>query len=383
MRDLVGPIGLVVLQSTGFCNIDCSYCYLPNRSDPRRTMDLATVARVAQLIFDSPLLKGDIDLVWHAGEPLSLPPQYYSQAIEVIEKVKPSGVAVHYGVQTNGTLIDDEWIDLFKRHQFNVGISLDGPRDLHDANRKYRSGQGSYDRVTAGISRLQARGYPFHVIGVLTELSLTRVQDLVKFYWQLRPTAIGLNVEEIEARNRHSSLFDALRGKKFDCFVTEFLNEAAMQEFRIEIRDFARTMSWLIVGKPEDNDQVVPLRILNVAWNGDLSTFSPELLALTGAESRRFVFGNVRDCRALTEMLDDKRFVAAFREISRGVAKCADECEYFRVCDGGAPVNKLSETGRLDTTETNFCRLTKKTWVDACLQFASSIDSRFELTTVV
>jgi uncharacterized protein len=139
-------------------------------------------------------------------------------------------------------------------------------------------------------------------------------------------------------------------------------------------------MSWVVAGKPEDNDLVVPLRIVNVAWNGDLSTFCPELLALTGADGRRFVFGNVRDCRALTDILEDERFVSAAGEIWRGVARCEEQCGYFRVCGGGAPVNKLSETGRLDSTETNFCRLTKKTWVDACLQLASTADSRFELT---
>ena len=380
MRHLVGPIGLVVLQSTAFCNIDCRYCYLPNRSDRRQTMDLATVERAAQLIFASPHLKDELDVVWHAGEPLTVPPEYYSAAIEIIDKAKPDGLTIHYGFQTNGTLIDDAWIDLFERHRINVGVSLDGPRDLHDANRKYRNGEGSYDRAMAGIERLRARGYPFHVIGVLTAQSLHRARDLVEFYWQLRPTSIGLNIEEVEAQNRHSSLYAADAGAAFDRFVAELLNEAAAQNTPIEIRDFARTMSWVIAGKPEDNDLVVPLRIVNVAWNGDLSTFCPELLALTGADGRRFVFGNVRDCRTLTDILEDERFVSAAAEIWRGVARCEEQCEYFRVCGGGAPVNKLSETGRLDTTETSFCRLTKKAWVDACLQLASATDSRFELT---
>src|SRR5262245_40619619 len=97
-----GPIGLVVLQSTGFCNIDCAYCYLPDRANPRHTMTLATVAEVARLIFDRPLLKHEVDIVWHAGEPLTMPPAYYRQAIEIIERQRPQDVAVHYGIQTNG-----------------------------------------------------------------------------------------------------------------------------------------------------------------------------------------------------------------------------------------------------------------------------------------
>lgn len=382
MIDPVGPIGLVVLQSTGFCNIDCSYCYLPGRASRARTMDLATVARTARLIFGSHLLKPEFDLVWHAGEPLTLPPEYYDEAIDIIEAAKPHGVTVRYGIQTNGTLIDDDWIDLFRRRNITVGVSLDGPRDLHDANRKLRSGAGSFDRTMAGIRRLKARGHPFHVIGVVTAATLPRAADLVAFYWRLRPTAIGLNIEEIEAENRRSSLDEGCV-ERFAGFVNAFLNEAAAQDEPIEIREFARTMSSLLAGKPEDNDQVVPLRMVNVAWNGDLSTYCPELMALTGDAGERFIFGNVFLCDSLSDLLDDERFRAVLAQIDRGVARCAGECDYFQFCGGGAPVNKLCETGRLDATETLFCRLTKKTWVDACLRFANAPESRFEMSVKV
>jgi uncharacterized protein len=374
---------LVVLQSTGFCNIDCAYCYLPGRANRANTMDLSTVARTARLIFESPLLKPEFDLVWHAGEPLTQAPGYYDEAISIIEAERPHGVTIHYGMQTNGTLIDDDWIDLFERRHINIGVSLDGPRDLHDANRRLRNGAGSFDRVMAGIGRLRARSYPFHIIGVVTAATLPRAAELVAFYWRLRPTAIGLNVEEIEAENRSSSLADEGCAGRFAVFVDDFLNEAAAQDEPIEIRDFARTMSSLVAGKPEDNDQVVPLRMVNVAWNGDVSTFCPELMALTGATGERFIFGNVHVCEALDEILDDERFRAARTQINRGVAACADACDYFRFCGGGAPVNKLCETGRLDATETLFCRLTKKTWVDACLRFANAPESRFEMSVKV
>jgi len=168
MRAAFGPVGLVVLQSTGFCNIDCSYCYLPDRAKPHQRMELATVAAAARLIFHGAVPDQEIDLVWHAGEPLTLPPDYYDQAIAIIEAARPESVRIAYGIQSNGTLIDDAWIDFFERHSVTLGISLDGPRDLHDSHRKYRSGAGSHDRAVAGIAKLQARGYPFHFIGVLT-----------------------------------------------------------------------------------------------------------------------------------------------------------------------------------------------------------------------
>jgi uncharacterized protein len=159
------------------------------------------------------------------------------------------------------------------------------------------------------------------------------------------------------------------------------LSEAARQDDPgVAIRDFQRTMAALISGTPEDNDQVVPLRIVNIAFNGNISTFSPELLALDSAERERFVFGNVHHCAALSDILEDPRFIATYGEIRCGIESCSRECGYFQYCGGGAPVNKLSETGALNATETDFCRLTKKAWVNASLKFADTPGSRFELT---
>ncbi|SHG26030.1 cyclophane-forming radical SAM/SPASM peptide maturase GrrM/OscB [Bradyrhizobium erythrophlei] len=378
---VAGPIGLVVLQSTGFCNIDCAYCYLPDRANPRQTMELSTVGEVARLIFDSRLLKHDLDIVWHAGEPLTLSPDYYAQAIGIIERRRSQGVDVHYGIQTNATLIDDNWIDLFERHAISVGVSLDGPRDLHDRNRKYRNGAGSHDRAVAGIAKLQARGYPFHFIGVVTTPSLSRGAELVDYYQRFGPTAIGLNIEELEAHNTRSALYDNCDRTTFERFIGDVLLEAARPgDTPVVLRDFQRTLSSLLAGTPEDNDQVIPLRILNVAHNGDISTFSPELLALEAGQRQRFIFGNVHQCAALPDILSDARFVSAYREISQGVKNCAGACEYFQYCGGGAPVNKLSETGSLQATETTFCAFTKKAWVDVCLRLANAQGNQFEVS---
>ncbi len=215
---------------------------------------------------------------------------------------------------------------------------------------------------------------------MVTAHTLPRAAELIRYYWGLHPTAVGLNIDEREAQNRNSSL-DGVAAATFEQFIAALLQEAARQnDPRIALRDFQRTMSSLISGKPEDNDQVIPLRIVNVAFNGDISTFSPELLALDADLRQRFIFGNVHRCGSLLDILDDARFVAAHGEIHRGVERCARECEYFQYCGGGAPVNKLCEKNTLDVAETNFCRLTKKAWINSCLRLVETPDSRFELT---
>jgi uncharacterized protein len=216
---------------------------------------------------------------------------------------------------------------------------------------------------------------------VVTTPSLSRGSELVDYYQRFGPTAIGLNIEELEAHNTRSSLYENCDRATFERFIGEVLLEAARPgDSPVVLRDFQRTLSSLLAGTPEDNDQVIPLRILNIAHNGDISTFSPELLALEAGQRQRFIFGNVHRCGALQDILSDARFVSAYREIGRGVENCAGACEYFQYCGGGAPVNKLSETGSLEATETTYCAFTKKAWVDVCLRLANAPGNRFEVS---
>jgi uncharacterized protein len=118
---------------------------------------------------------------------------------------------------------------------------------------------------------------------------------------------------------------------------------------------------------------VVPFGMLNVACNGDVSTFSPELLGLKNAAYDDFIIGNV-----LTHSLADMQAGATLqrmaRDIARGVEACRQGCEYFSVCGGGAPVNKLTENGSFASDRTRFCELTQMVPIDLILDALERID---------
>ena len=133
----IGPIQQVVLQPTPFCNIDCRYCYLPNRED-RRQMAPATAALALRRVFESGRGDDRIEVRWHAGEPLTVGPAFYREALAAIHAVTPSGVQVRHTLQTNGTLVDEDWCRMFLEEGIEIGLSIDGPADLHDRNRRTR-----------------------------------------------------------------------------------------------------------------------------------------------------------------------------------------------------------------------------------------------------
>ena len=360
-------IETIVVQPTPFCNIDCTYCYLPNRRD-RSVMSSDTIRALFERVFGSGWSAPSITVIWHAGEPLVLPPSYYRDAFNLIETLRPSNIGLRHSIQTNGMLITDAWCELFRTYNVGIGVSLDGPRELHDAHRLTRSGQGTFDRTMSGIRRLQQHGVAFHVITVLTAASLHDPDALVRFYLDAGIDQICFNVEESEGDHTSELFATADLRHRFAAFLDRFWRRARETGRFSYIREIDGMLPRIL--RPEEatmgNEQVVAFGMLNVASNGDVSSFSPELLGLKDHRYNNFIIGNVH-----THTLEQMRTSAPMRQmaqdIERGVALCRDTCDYFSVCGGGAPVNKLTENGRFTTDRTRFCELTQMVPTDLIL----------------
>jgi uncharacterized protein len=360
-------IETLVIQPTPFCNIACSYCYLPSRSD-RTVMTQETLQALFARVFASGWVCSPLTVIWHAGEPLVLPVAYYRDAFELIEGMRPKDVCLRHSIQTNGMLITPEWCELFLEYDVGIGVSVDGPRHLHDAHRLTRSGRGTFDKTMAGIRQLQKQAVPFHVITVLSEASLDDPDGLVDFYMEAGIDQVCFNVEESEG-DHHSGLFGMpdLR-QRFQVFLDRFWRLARHSGRFGFIREIDAMLPRIL--RPEDaamtNPQVVPFGMLNVACNGDVSSFSPELLGLRNAEYGDFIIGNVHT-HTLVQMAASAAMQSMSRDIARGIEACRRACEYFSICGGGAPINKLTESGSFASERTRYCELTHMVPTDLIL----------------
>jgi uncharacterized protein len=361
-------IQLLVVQPTPFCNIDCRYCYLPDRAN-KAVVSENTLKNLFSQVFASGWADDGLSVVWHAGEPMVLPIAFYRRAFALIDELKPAEIPLNHSFQTNGTLLSDAWADFIVAAKINLGVSIDGPRRFHDMNRVNRAGRGTFDKAVAGVRLLRRRGVPFHVISVLTAESLASPSEMFDFYLAEGIDHVCFNVEESEGDHRSESFAEAGIEDAYYRFLSEFWRLSAAHpgkiEFIREIDDAQRN-----VLRPREanfsNQLTTPFAVISVDWSGNIATFSPELLGLKNALYDDFILGNVN--RDRLDELADRPLLARMRaDIDAGVAMCRESCEYFSVCGGGEPVNKLAENGSFATSETTYCRVTKMRATDLIL----------------
>lgn len=358
-------VKLLVLQPTPFCNIDCDYCYLANRLSTKKMLPKQAVEIVDRLV-SAGVVGTDLSMVWHAGEPLTLPPSYYREAFEGLF-ARRYPFTIRHSFQTNAMLINDEWCDLFQRWNINVGVSVDGPASIHDAHRKDRVGKGTHAKVMEGIRTLQRRSVPFHAIAVVTAESLLHPEEVFDFFLNTGIDRLGFNIEELEGANKTSSV----AGDKISNVRRFFEVMAECQErcqHKISIREFENARAAIqglrggsspgsSQGSSQDvrNDQTESFAILTVAWDGSVTAFSPELIDAKSKDYGDFILGNIlRD--SIADIFSAPKYTRIANAIEEGCKRCAQTCQYFSVCGGGAPSNKYFENGSFESTETVYCR---------------------------
>ncbi|HVT95869.1 MAG TPA: radical SAM protein, partial [Acidobacteriaceae bacterium] len=181
MTKPIGPI----------CNLDCSYCFYLEKEKlypgtRQWAMAPAILERyIRQYIAAQPL--DEIHFAWQGGEPTLLGIDFFRTVVELQQKYA-AGKTIHNALQTNGTLLDDAWCEFFADNDFLVGLSIDGPRELHDSYRVDKGGAPTFDRVLRGLNRLKAHQVDFNTLTVVNRRNSEHPLEVYRF---LRDTGSG------------------------------------------------------------------------------------------------------------------------------------------------------------------------------------------------
>lgn len=348
----------VIVQPETLCNLNCGYCYLPFRHK-RNRMPLDVARAVAESVRPWTAY-GTVDVCWHGGEPLATGRTHLGRLMDAF-----NGLDVKHGVQTNATLIDDAWCEFFAERSMYVGVSIDGDSS-DNANRMDRKGEPAYEKAMQGISRLIAHGHGVYAIAVVSDPTPERARRLYDFAVESGLSELGVNIEEQEGVNASTNAYDR---ETMIAFWAELM-AAWSENPAVRLRELGRTLAYVdaVLKRGGDSIRQPPFvdPLPTVAYDGSVTLISPELAGFSNAQGS-FSSGNVLEA-TLDEIISHGADVPWVAEFAHGLDACKATCPYFDFCGGGQPANRYFEHGRMDGTETDFCRNSKIALLEGVLQ---------------
>lgn len=180
------PAFHVLIKPTGaICNLDCKYCFFLSKEmlypgSPFRMADDLLETYLKQLLESH--RAPEVDVAWQGGEPTLMGLDFFKRSIELVNKLKCFGQQIQYTIQTNGTLLNDEWCAFFKENNFLVGLSMDGPKDLHDVYRVNKGGSGSFDQVMRGVNFMKKHQVDFNILCTVHAANQDQPLQVYRFF---------------------------------------------------------------------------------------------------------------------------------------------------------------------------------------------------------
>jgi len=350
----------VVLKLAERCNLACPYCYYFFQENKLSEISRPLIPEKTVHAVAAFLRKGALELNikhiylgLHGGEPTLLPKQRFDRLCTILREALDDVTELHLGMQTNGTLIDEEWIALFAKHQVMVGVSIDGPKDVHDQSRPDRRGRGSYDNTVRGLRLLQAASADNRIppTGVLcvANASLDGREVMRHFAEELNVT--GLNL--LLPRQGHGDATLAPQAqwtRYFGEIIDYWMNSA--QKKPIKVYMISEIMKAMM---SEDNAQRLDFRranrhnVITISAEGYLGP-DDNIMALDDAFCRSDV---TIENTSLREFFASPMWRSLVGDVDAAPEKCAD-CEWFRTCRSGDLFNRY-KSGEGFSSPSVFC----------------------------
>ncbi len=178
-------LSLLIKPSSSLCNIACTYCFYLDESVNRATachnvMSIDTAEALIARAFEYE--NRCVNFMFQGGEPLLAGFEFFEKFHELADKHNTQSIAVNFSLQTNAMFVDDRWAEFFGKHNYLLGVSLDGTKEIHDKYRIHKDGGGSFDKVVRGIACLEKYDVPFNILTVLTDESALRADEILEFF---------------------------------------------------------------------------------------------------------------------------------------------------------------------------------------------------------
>ena len=349
-QQLRQPLSALIKPTSSRCNLDCAYCFYlekqalyPWKDHPTLSLDTFEVFLRQYAEVSAP----SFSLAWQGGEPTLMGLEFFERAVALEAKVakETSGgrqATVMNALQTNGVLVDEDWARFLRDWRFLVGVSIDGPAEVHDRYRRDRAGSPTHDRVMAGIESLRRFGVEFNVLVVVSQANVHAPRetfrwlvgqgfDNLQFIPCVEPAAGasvragGLTPESITPAE-----YGSFMNGVFDAWL-----EAGFRKVRVRSLD---NLAQMLLGMPSESCQLAEsCGYVLLEHNGDIY---PCDFFVEGD----WLLGNVHET-TVAAMLAGERFAAFHRLKGSQHAECRG-CRWRPLCQGECPRYRITATGR-------------------------------------
>jgi uncharacterized protein len=355
----------VLAKPTGaVCNLDCKYCFFLSKqalypdSDFRMADDLLETY-VRQLLESQP---EQVTIAWQGGEPTLMGLEFFECGMELVKRHSRPGQRVEHTIQTNGTRLDDVWAEFFKRHNFLVGLSVDGPRELHDVYRVDKGGKGTFDQVMRGWEFLKKHGVETNILCTVHAGNVEHAVEVYRFfrdglgagYMQFIPIVErgdanliplanvgwgprGSDVRPLYVQSGDRVTDRSVRPEQLGRFLVDTFDEWVRHDVgRVFVQLFDVTLGAhvgqysLCVFSPACGDAVA------LEHTGDL--YSCDHFVEPG-----YLLGNIREAH-MADLVASARQRKFGMDKRDALPKYCRECDVLYACNGGCPKDRFAMT---------------------------------------
>ncbi len=333
MTQLIRPFNIMVKPVCGTCNLDCTYCYYTMKPDELYPgvkdfqMSEDVLESFTRQYLDAMPIQCDIG--WQGGEPLMRGIDFFRKAVELQKAHTREGQTVTNAIQTNGTLLDDEWCEFLAENKFLVGLSLDGPPQWHDKFRLDKAGNPSFHRAWAGLELMRKHGVEFNILITLNSANAPHAGDIYRYF-------INRGIKYVQfipilERDADGKVTDySCTGEQFGRFMLDVFEIWASRDVgKVSERFIDSVLHTLIYGKS------AMCCYSQRCANAHVLEFNGDLYACDHFVFKEWKLGNIMET-PLAELVTSKR-LDEFDEMKTQLPNTCRDCEFLAFCHGGCP----------------------------------------------
>jgi len=354
---LTMPTYVMAKPVGSICNLNCSYCYYLEKENlyaNRKSLHMSddTLETYIRSYIESQPVP-EVLFTWHGGETLLRDLSFYKRVMELQRKYGRDR-QIDNSLQTNGTLLNDDWCKFFKDNNFLIGISIDGPEHCHDVYRKNKGGRGTFKQVMKGIELLQKHQTEFNTLSVINNYNVDYPLEIYNFFKEIGSYYMQFSpiVERIRLQDAPSGL-KLMAPEEGDDFVLApwTVDPRKFGKFYIDIFD-----EWVRNDVGKYYVQIFDATLANTVGeqpgsciyaetcgHASVMEFNGDLYSCDHYVFPEYKLGNIKQ-KTIFEMMfseEQKRFGADKRDTLP--TQCR-ECEFLKLCNGECPKNRISKT---------------------------------------